>query len=468
MKAGRFVLIVLFLLSLVSFNTSSSKAEAFTAYVSGITMQNLSGSSAEVTVSYYDQTGSLVTSTTDTIDPYGVKDYATVPTNTGFKGSVVISSDQQIGAVSTLRGDNKGRGAYVGYSSGSTSISLPILMKNWGSSSWNTWVSVQNVGNEDATITMDYAACTGTSDKSVTGVKPYTMVTFNQATESCFTNAKVLTSGVITSTQPIVAVVVQESSIVNSMLVSPGFSSGDTAPVMPLMNSNNPDTTGWRTAINVFNNGSSDTDVTMTYINASDGSTCTETQTVPSKSAKTFAGNNLIVGPPAGVTTSCTIGARIVGSAYISGNSANQPLMATVNQDRGSLASAYGALYPSSGTPKVVFPQIQDRNGAASQWASSFMLMNVSDHTVYVKCTFANSTYAPESGPIDSYKAWENLQRGNISAGYVGSGQCTAYTDSSYNTVDSSAKIVAVVNIRGTGTGLYDLMMSYEGLNVTP
>jgi hypothetical protein len=466
-KIGLFLTIILVVGSLGIYG-SVGRAQSFPSYVSGITMQNLSSNVVTVNVTYYDETGTSVYSTSDTISGYGVKDYATIPATSPLQGSAVITSNYPVGAVSTLRGDNKGRGAYVGFSQGNPVTVLPLLMKNWGSSNWNTWFSVQNTGNDLANITVDYAACAGSSNATATGVKPGSMVTFNQKTEPCLTNAKVFTSAVVSSNQPIAIVVAQESTVVNSALVSSGFAGGSTNPVVPLMNSNNPNTSGWRTAISIFNQGSTNTNVTITYVKVSDGSTCTETQTVPAKQSKVFAGNNLITTPPAGVSTNCTIGATLVGSAYVSGNSASQSLVATVNQDRGSLSSAYGALAPAAGTPKVVLPQIQDRNGSASQWASSLMIMNVGAGPTYVKCTFANTGYAPVSGVLNSYKAWEDLQRGKIAVGYVGSGECTAYTNGTYTTIDTNAKIVGVVNVRGTGTGLYDLMMTYEGMNVTP
>jgi hypothetical protein len=457
---------VALILVMLGMSVQSTKAELFPTYVSGITIQNTSASSAHVTVDYYDQTGAVVDTTTDTIDAYGVKDYATVPVDSGFQGSVVISSDQPIGAVSTLRGDNKGRGAYDAFDSGASPVVLPFLMKDWGSSLWSTWFSVQNVGTANADITVDYAACSGET-VGANDVAPGAMVTFNQKTETCWTTAKVMTSAVVTGTQDLVVVVSQESTVVNSSLVSPGFGTGDPFPVIPLMNSNNPNTTGWRTAIGVFNMGSSSTNVTMTYIRT-DGTSCTETTAVAAQTSATFAGNHFITGEPAGWTTTCALGSRIVGSAYVSANSANQDLVATVNQDRGAMSSAYGAMAKSAGTPKVVFPQIQDRNGSSSQWASSIMVFNAGAAATFVKCSFASSSYAPTSGSLAINRAWENLQRGNIAASYVGSGQCTAYTDATYATVDSAAKLVAVVNVRGTGVGLYDLMMSYEAINVTP
>lgn len=463
----RVILATMMLVGVMGIVTIPAKAEAFTSYVSGVTMQNLTGDDATVNVVYYDQSGAEVASVTDVIAPYGVKDYSVVPVDSPFKGSAIISSSAPVGVVSTLRGDNKGRGAYVGFSEGGTNIVLPVLMKNWGASQWNTWFSVQNVGIADADISVDYAGCSGTVDATALGIKPGAMAVFNQKGEACL-GTKALTSASVSSTQPLVVVVAQESSIVNSSLVSSGFGSGDTNPVIPLVNSNNPTPTGWRTAISIYNMGNEATDVTLTYVKAADGKSCSEKQTIVGKTSKVFAGNNLITTPPAGVETTCVVGEKLIGSAYVSVNSASQPLVATVNQDRGSLGSAYGALSPATASPKVVFPQIQDRNGASSQWASSFMVMNVGTGSTFVKCTFANSTVTANSGELATYKAWEHLQRGVIKAGYVGSGECTAYTDNTYSTVDTEAKIVAVVNVRGTGTGLFDLMMSYEGMNVIP
>jgi hypothetical protein len=467
MKFIRFFLVMVFVFGLLGLSSSNTQGQTFASYVSGITLQNLSNQSASVSVNYYDQNGAIIHSTSDNIAAFGVKDYATIPAPAGFNGSVVISSDRSVGAVSTLRGDNRGRGAYIGASTGATEINLPILMKNWGSSRWNTWFAVQNIDTSDATVEVNYASCAGSVNDSAT-IKPGAMKTFNQATAACMGSNPVLTSGIVRSTNAknLAVIVAQESSVVNAGLVSSGFPAGSTNPVVPLMNSNNPNTTGWRTAISIFNQGNSSTNVTLTYIKT-DGSSCTETQTIASKQAKVFGGNNLITGAPAGVTLTCGVGQRVIGSAYVSANSTSQPLVATVNQDRGGLASAYGAIARTVGTPKVFFPQIQDRNGASSQWASSLMIFNAGTGNVYVKCTFANTSYTATSGVLGPNRAWEDLQRGKISAGYVGSGECTAYTNSSYNVVATTARILGVANVRGTGDS-FDLMMSYEGVNTAP
>lgn len=464
MKTIRVILVSLLVFVTLGVAVKPIEAQQFPSYVSGITIQNLSGGTANVRVSYYTGGGGApVHETNDSIAPYALKDFAAVPVTSPFQGSVVISSDQPIGAVSTLRGDNKGRGAYVGSSSGSTSVAVPFIMKNWGRSAWNTYFSVQNIGSSNATVTVDYAACPGANNAQAV-VKPNNMHVFAQANEACL-GVKNLTSALVTSDQPIVLVSSQESSAVNSSLVSNGFASGSVDPVIPLVNSNNPNVNGWRTAISLFNLGDQATNVTLKYVSTDGVTTCQETHTINPKASAEFAGNGFITGNSA---LSCPVGQRFIGAAYVVTNSANQPLVGTVNQDRGSLASAYGTFNRSVGTPKVALPQIQDRNGSASDWASSFNVMNAGTAPTFVKCTFANTAYTVKFGQIAPLGVKEDLQRGKIAPSYVGSGECTAYTDASYTTIDSSARILAVVNVRGMGQGLFDLMMSYEGINVNP
>lgn len=462
MKFIRILLVSLLLIVTIGVVAKPTEAQLFPSYVSGITIQNLSSTAANVQVSYYSGgSATPVLTTTDSILPFALKDFAAVPVTAPFKGSVVISSDQPVGAVSTLRGDNKGRGAYVGSTAGSTSVAVPFIMKNWGRSGWNTYFSVQNVGSGDATVKVDYAACPNPVDTQAV-IKPNNMYVFTQSNEACL-GAKSLTSARITSDQPVVLVSSQESTVVNSSLVSNGFTVGSNKPVIPLVNSNNPNTTGWRTAISLFNMGTVATNVTLQYVSTT-GVTCSETRTINPNTSAEFAGNGFITGNAA---LTCAVGQRFIGAAYVTTNSANQPLVATVNQDRGSLSSAYGAFDPAAGTPKVALPQIQDRNGAVSDWASSFNVMNAGTAATYVKCTFANTAYTVQFGQIAPNGVKEDLQRGKIAPSYVGSGECTAYTSAAYTTIDTAAKLLAVVNVRGMGVGQNDLMMSYEGINIS-
>ena len=70
----------------------------------------------------------------------------------------------------------------IGVSTGGAPVLLPVIMKNWGSSAWNTWFTVQNTGMANADVQVSYAACTGVN-QSKTGLKPNTSVTFAQSAE---------------------------------------------------------------------------------------------------------------------------------------------------------------------------------------------------------------------------------------------------------------------------------------------
>jgi hypothetical protein len=470
MKLVRLIIAAFVIGAAIIVAPQAAQAESYPSYVSGITMANLSNVDTTAYV-YYVNGGTgpdagVAQMVTDTILANGVKDYAAIPV-TNFHGSVIVESGQPLAAISTLTGGGAARGSYVGVSSGATSITLPFLAKNHGGSKWNTFFAVQNIGSADTNVTVKYASCA--SSEAPVLVKSRASVIFDQHTTACLANG--ITSAVVTSDgQPLAAVVAQESTVVNSMLVSNGFSGASTLLAIPLVNSNNPNSTGWRTAITVMNTGTLDTDVTLTYVRT-DGSSCTEKQTVPQKSSKVFAGRTLQIGPAAGVTTTCVAGTKTVGAAYIASaadNSASQPLVAVVNQDRGSMSSAYGSFDPAAGTPIVNMPLIMDNNGSG-KWGTSFNIMNVGPATTYVKCTFTGSSYAPTSVStgLTVNGVFEDLQRGKLAGPKLTNGTCKAYTDNTYTTVDTAAKIVGVVNERGTA-GANDMMLTYEGINSVP
>ncbi len=473
MKLVRLIIAAFVIGAAIVVAPQAAQAESYPSYVSGITMANLSNVDTTAYVHYViggtgadagtEPAGSPIT---DTILAGGVKDYAAIPV-TNFHGSVIVESGQPLAAISTLTGGGAARGSYVGVSSGANSIVLPFVAKNHGGSQWNTFFAVQNIGSVDTNVTVKYASCA--SSEAPVLVKSRASVIFDQHTTACLGNG--ITSAVVTSDgQPLAAVVAQESTVVNSMLVSNGFSGASTLLAIPLVNSNNPNSTGWRTAITIMNTGTVDTNVTLTYVRT-DGSSCTETQTVPLKSSKVFAGRTLQLGPVDGVTTTCVAGTKTVGAAYIASaadNSASQPLVAVVNQDRGSMASAYGSFDPAAGTPVVNMPLIMDNNGRGL-WGTSFNIMNVGSATTFVECTFTGSTYKAHSldTGLTVNGVFEDLQRGKLGGPKVTNGTCKAYTDNTYTTVDTAAKIVGVVNERGTA-GTNDMMLTYEGINSVP
>lgn len=432
MKAIRLLLVLSFVF--VAFSAvGGASAQAFT-YTSGFQLQNLSSDLATVSIVFYNQDGTIATTVPDTVPGNGSKTYFPLTVADGFNGSVVISSDKQVAAIGNILGDGGlAAASYSAATEGSLNVLIPLLMKN--NSGYNTWFNVQNTGATDASVTVNYSD--GTTNSAT--IKPGAAHTFNQATE---THSQAVFSAIVESDVAIAASVIEENPDV--MFAYSGFTSGSTNPVLPLINANN---AGYQTGVQVQNVGTQPTTVTLSYT-PTDGTACTETQTIPAESSMTFA----LAAFANGANSNCTPLARFVGSAEVSANSANQPLVAIVNQLKVGLnGEAYGAFDPDTANDKVVMPLIMDRNGG---YYTGFNIMNVGSTSTTVNCTFTGSTYTV-SGSLNPGQALNALQLDQIAIGYVGSGTCTAGT---------GAQIVGVVNELGSST-TSDQLLTYEGVN---
>jgi hypothetical protein len=439
MKAFRALLILALAIGILG-SASGASAGAFT-YTSGFQVQNLEAAEAKITVTFYNQDGTTAATVPDTVGANGSKTYFPLSqVADGFNGSVVISSDKQVAAIGNVLGDGGNAAAsYSAATSGATTVQIPLLMK--GNSGFNTWFNVQNTGALDATVSVAYSD--GTTNSAT--IKPGAAHTFDQSTETH--SAKVF-SAEVTSNQPIAATVIEESTAI--MFAYSGFTGGSTNPVLPLINANN---AGYVTGVQIQNSGASSTSVTVTYTDTG-GATCTETQTIASKQSGTFALSAFAGVAVPGMTTTCTGGQKLVGSAQVTANSASMPLVAIVNQLGPSNGEAYNGFDPAGATAKVVMPLIMDRNGG---FFTGFNVMNVGGASTAVSCTFTGSTYTV-SGTVAAGAALNDLQAGKIADKYVGSATCTA---------GSGGKIVAVVNELGP-SGSLDQLLVYEGVNAAP
>jgi hypothetical protein len=316
-------------------------------------------------------------------------------------------------------------------------------MKN--NSGYSTWFNVQNTGLSDASVSVAY------SDGTNVGPVPIpkgAAETFDQLLE---THSTAIFAATVTSSQPVAVTVIEENTGI--IFAYNGFKTSSTTPVLPLVQANN---SGYDSGIAIKNNGGSASDVTLTYTpspGVNTGTQCTETQNIPAGQLKVFALNAFLNG----AFSTCTPGARFVGSAKVTTNSASQPLAIVANQHRRPInGGSYGGFNTSEATAKVVFPLIMDRN---SNWWTGFNIQNVGTLATNVSCTFTNSGVTVPSTPLNPGQALNHLQNGALAAGYVGSATCTA--------TGGDAKIIGVVNETQTG-GASDQLMTYEGINVTP
>jgi hypothetical protein len=426
---------------------------AFPAYTSGVQVANLEGTDAQVTLTAYKSDGNQDgTPLQDTITANGSKTYFPISSvSNGFQGAIVISSSRRIAAISNILSSDFNAGAsYVGSAAGNQTVLLPLLNK--GNSGFDTWFSVQNAGTGTATIDIAYSSGLNIQDRQI---PMGAAIVFYQKNEDHGT-ARVF-AGTITSDQPVVAAVIQETRNATSgagiIFSYTGFTGGTTNPVFPLINANN---SGYQTGLQIQNAGTQATEVTVSYTpTPNNGTACTETQTIAPGASATYALAAFHPSAPAPGTANCAKGAKFIGSAQVTGNSTSQPLVGIGNQLlAGVNGEAYGAFDANAATNKVVMPLIMDRRGGANKFYTGFNLQNVGTGTATVSCTFVGDDFTIAATALAPGEALNNIQRNQIADNYAGGATCTA--------AEAGAKIVAIVNELGDRSTA-DQLLVYEG-----
>jgi hypothetical protein len=466
-KFARLAALVTLLLTSLAFAAVPASAQVTNRqYTTGLKVQNLSSSIANITLNFYPEGNSTASaSVPDTIPANGSKTYAPLPqqVSTGFKGSAIISSDQPVAAVVNIASPNLaadfGGGSYVGFTVGARKFYLPLVFREYFN--FSSFFSVQNIGDAVTTVTVTFVGTNlnGPVTHTVSqAIQPNTSFEFNQdnitALGTRFTGAATIDS----SAEDVVAAVMQVST--GQILGYGGFPSGSTNPVMPIVQANR---FGYFTGINVQNVGTAATDVTISYTpSGTEGSACTETINVPAGGKVAFAQYAFQAngrGSNAG-TDNCADGAAFLGGGKVTANSANQPLVAAVNQVNltANKGDTYGAFDPAAATNTVVFPTAQDRFFG---YFTGFNVANVGTVATDITCTFTDSSVTATKAavaPDGVFSVVTTTGTGNfpVGANYNGSATCTASA--------TGAKIVGVGQQLKT-TGNVDTFFVYEGIN---
>lgn len=427
-------------MAFVSGNSDTMAQGKQDSYTSGVQFQNLESEEATLQLTAYNPDGTEDGSGQYTVAADGsITLFPLADVSTGFSGSIVLSSDRNGAAIANVfAADFSAGGSYVGRSQGATEVQLPLLFR--GNAGFDTWFSVQNAGSAPASITIDYSD--GAADRTAT-IPVGAAQTFFQVEETDHTDP--VFAATITSDQPIVAAVIQESEDI--IFAYTGFTGGTPNPLMPLINFN----AGYITGAQIQNAGDTATEVTVAYTPVPGrGTACTETRTIAPGASETFA-LSAFAADQSGTTTTCDGGAEFVGSAQIQTNSADQPLVAIVNQLLvGVNGEAYGSFSADEATNSVVMPLILDRVGAQN-FFTGFNVQNVGDVATPVTCTFTDASYTVNV-TLQPGEALNDLQNNNIAPDYAGSGTCTASA--------SGAKLVGVVNELGAPDA--DNLLVYE------
>jgi hypothetical protein len=446
-------------------------AQAPASYESTVAVVNTSSTAGTISFTFYNPDGTVADdSISDPIAAFETKFYTTFPVPDGFQGSMVIQSDVPLASTSTIMGKDAADSvfnyaSYVGVSSGSGKVYLPLLMKdNYG---FNTYFSVQNTGS--APIDVDIAYSSGHT-RTITALAPGASEFIDNQAEP---HAILKFSAVLTTTGEIAVAAVEygDGTSGRPLYAYNGFVSGDTNPVIPMVNQNN---YGYWTAIPIQNLGTVETEVTLTYYPTKAGNVCTETLTIPPGGDAEF-GSYAHKFDPQTPGTTCQLGEKFVGIAAVTANSANQPLIALMNQlnnaagyDKGEVLMS---IAPSTATSTIVFPEVYQWYGSYN-WFTALTLTNVSGSELPAADISCRGVGSAAGNPVDV--TWTNPDAiadgegwitdlfdgfGPMPNGFSGSVICTSAT----------GQIVGTNNTLGHGSiNTMDAFILYEGINTTP
>jgi hypothetical protein len=472
MKVFKVILAAALLLALMAMAVPGASAQMGITWSTGFQVQNLSASTANISITFYQQSGTALTPFSDTVAANGSKTYSvlngtagpSVPA--GFNGSAVISADQPVAAILNILGSGPGAygGSASGISSGATKVGLPLVQKNNGGN--ETWCSVQNAGSAAANVTVTFTPRDAVSGNSFTApartIQPGAATTYD-TTQLPQLGTKFVGAATVNSTQPVAAICNQTGlGATKNLLTYDGFAGGSATVRLPLVQNGNGASGNLNASgISVQNIGTTATNITVSFSANTRGTfqpaAITFNNVAPgqTKTINTANATNNASAPGFGGNTAAL---RYVGAGTIT-NSANQPLVAVVNQV-GLLqnGSSYEGFNPASATTKVSLPLLMANNGGI---ATAFQCQNVgtANATLTIKYgpnskgTFvpaqASQTIAPGAAgaPVNQLVA-------SGSNRYVGSATITS----------AGAPIVCIANQLGT-TPTGDVLLTYDGIN---
>jgi hypothetical protein len=434
------------------------------AYTSGIQVVNLDSTTASIGLTYYNQDGSEAATAVDTIGGNSSKTYFPIQADPGFNGSLVISSDKPITAIAnTITTDNKYGAATTSFSSGSTSVNLPLVMCN--NNGFNTWFNVQNTGSSTASVTINYTAGSdGVDGSENASIEPGAAKTFDQAagssTKNCGTLGapKFIGSATVTSNQPVAVTLMQlGTGGFNILMGYNGFTSASSEVALPLIMANN---SGYYTGMQVQNTGNNATTATVDY-----GANLGGAYNPPDDTCNLDPGESCTLIQNSGPWT----GNKFVGSATVS---ASEELVVIVNQvslgsgGKGPFGTAYEGFDPSVATNNIIAPLIMANN---SGYYTGVQVMNVGGSACSVSMDYGPNTAggfnpATENFSIDPDESWTVIQQGAPPAnGGSNNWGTNKYVGSAEISGTGSCELIAIINEAASLAG--DNLFTYIGYN---
>lgn len=155
-------LVIAMALLLIGSVAAQTFPDAGTAVTNAV-LQNQGTTVATVVVTYYDNAGTVQGTENKTIQPRAVIEVKSdaAPLPSGFQGAAVVSSDQPLASVVSIKNDNVAgsagnttQAAYNGTSNPDTTISFPSV---WRFSGIVSRVTIQNTESTTASVTVKFA-----------------------------------------------------------------------------------------------------------------------------------------------------------------------------------------------------------------------------------------------------------------------------------------------------------------------
>ncbi|NWF64511.1 MAG: carboxypeptidase regulatory-like domain-containing protein [Chloroflexi bacterium] len=349
------------------------------SYDAALYIQNLAASTANITIEFRTDSGTLVHTINDTIVAKASKGYW-LPSISGlgssFVGGAKITADQAVLAVGRPHIGSEVM-TYNGFSSGSTTAYLPMFFKN-GFGSYNTALYIQNVSNSTANMQIEYlnldgtVACTDNDTLGANASRGYWSLLVTCDTGSLPSG---FVGGVkVTSDQNIVAV--GRPHLGTQVTTYNGFSSGATTSYVPML-FKGAFGGSYNAALYLQNTSGSVASVTIEYLDSAGAVVATQNVNL-----NAGAISSIWVPSVAGVPADFAGGARITS---------DQAIVAVGRPHLGTEITAYNGA--ASGGLNAYLSMLF-KNAYGVPYNAAFYIQNVTGSTANVNISFYDSAGA--------------------------------------------------------------------------
>jgi len=356
--------------------------------VSSFTVQNVSGGSAEVTITFIAEDGTQ-SSPADlgagVTNPFTLADGASqqvyvpnVPGLASGRYAVMISSNAQVAAIASVSGTGTTRftGSYTGFSGGAQTFYLPTFSYNFYG--WYSMISVQNVGAGPADVTIDISCENGTkgtlTKDDIPAYASHTFVLKSEIPAGFTASTECIGSAVVTSPdENVIATDSQNRPAQGNTNTFSGLVSGNSTLYVPALTHNY---YGWNHSLNILKLGSGNSTVTVEYSDGAPNSVCNLTDNTPS--CQLYM--------PSVHSATGLFGASITSSP-------SMELVAVANSSKGTLSSSYNAVGDGTGSAEVSMTEVVK---AFYKWNSSWTCQNVGSVNTQIHVSYqgyAGSAY---------------------------------------------------------------------------